>query len=96
MPGGVEQLPGDSSHGKCGDIRWEIRKRKKQIDAWFTFDNSATNPFNPSSPPTRVREGWQTTDEMCLLYLTAVPYEARAARRLHRAMFASFGRPANR
>ncbi len=32
-----------------------------------SFDNSAENPRNPSTPPRRVRWGEQTTDEMCLL-----------------------------
>jgi len=34
-----------------------------------TFDNSAENPNNPSSPPKVVRLGEQTTDEMCFVFL---------------------------
>ncbi len=34
-----------------------------------TFDNSASNPNNPSSPPKVVRLGEQTTDEMCFVFL---------------------------
>lgn len=34
-----------------------------------TYDNSAENPNNPSSPPRVVRLGEQTTDEMCLVVL---------------------------
>lgn len=34
-----------------------------------TFDNSAENPNNPSSPPKIVRLGEQTTDEMCFVFL---------------------------
>jgi hypothetical protein len=34
-----------------------------------TFDNSADNPSNPSSPPKVVRLGEQTTDEMCFVFL---------------------------
>ena len=34
-----------------------------------TFDNSAENPNNPSSPPKVVRIGEQTTDEMCFVFL---------------------------
>jgi peroxiredoxin len=34
-----------------------------------TFDNSAENPNNPSSPPRLVRLGEQTTDEMCFVFL---------------------------
>jgi mono/diheme cytochrome c family protein len=36
-----------------------------KLDAYY--DNSSTNPSNPSKPPKRVRWGEQTTDEMCLL-----------------------------
>jgi hypothetical protein len=34
-----------------------------------TFDNSAENPRNPSSPPRLVRLGEQTTDEMCFVFM---------------------------
>ena len=34
-----------------------------------TFDNSAENPNNPTSPPKTVRFGEQTTDEMCFVFL---------------------------
>ncbi len=30
------------------------------------FDNSATNPANPSNPPRLVTWGEQTNDEMCI------------------------------
>lgn len=41
------------------------------VDA--TFDNSSSNPSNPSSPPQRVTWGEETTDEMlfCFFLLTA-------------------------
>ncbi len=38
-----------------------------KVDA--SYDNSAANPRNPSSPPRLVEWGEQTTDEMCLLGL---------------------------
>ncbi|MFO0804032.1 MAG: redoxin domain-containing protein [Gemmataceae bacterium] len=34
-----------------------------------TYDNSADNPNNPSSPPKPVHIGEQTTDEMCFVFL---------------------------
>ncbi len=37
-----------------------------------TFDNSASNPNNPSNPPVRVRHGEETTDEMCMLFFTYI------------------------
>ena len=38
-----------------------------KIDARWTYDNSATNPANPSNPPQRVTFGEQTADEMAFL-----------------------------
>jgi hypothetical protein len=40
-----------------------------RIDMLAHFDNSASNPANPSSPPVEVRWGEQTTDEMCIGFL---------------------------
>jgi hypothetical protein len=33
------------------------------------YDNSSSNPSNPSSPPATVRFGEETTDEMCITFL---------------------------
>ena len=35
-----------------------------RLDVKITFDNSADNPHNPTSPPKRVRWGRESTDEM--------------------------------
>jgi mono/diheme cytochrome c family protein len=43
-----------------------------RIDARWTYDNSAANPANPSSPPRRVTFGEQTADEMAFLVLDVV------------------------
>jgi thiol-disulfide isomerase/thioredoxin len=101
LPGG-EQLPlisiGD------WDFRWQdsyvYRRPVKlpkgtRIEALFRFDNSATNPFNPSAPPQRVREGWQTTDEMCLFYFSFVPTDPKTLPSIQRATIESFLRPAD-
>jgi hypothetical protein len=40
-----------------------------RIDMVGHFDNSAANANNPNSPPTPVRWGEQTTDEMCIGFL---------------------------
>ena len=40
-----------------------------RINLTATFDNSATNPRNPNSPPKDVRWGEETTDEMCIAFL---------------------------
>ena len=37
-----------------------------------TYDNSASNPRNPSSPPKTVGWGEQTTDEMCIGFISFV------------------------
>ena len=63
-----------------------------RIDAFFSFDNSAENPFNPSTPPGRVREGWRTTDEMCLFYFTVVPEDPADAEAIFRETLRSFQR----
>ncbi|CAN5490876.1 hypothetical protein BH23VER1_BH23VER1_25220 [soil metagenome] len=39
----------------------------------FTFDNSATNPANPNSPPKRVTYGLNSTDEMAEAWLQVIP-----------------------
>ena len=63
-----------------------------RIDARFAYDNSADNPSNPSTPPIRVTEGWQSTDEMCLFYFKVVPAEPERVNALRRAMYRSFER----
>ena len=65
-----------------------------RIEATFTFDNSADNPANPSSPPGRVRWGWGTKDEMCEIYVTMLPDDPRHASQLEWASYASWLRPA--
>ena len=36
-----------------------------RIDAWFSFDNSSSNPYNPADPPVDVTWGWESNEEMC-------------------------------
>jgi peroxiredoxin len=36
------------------------------------YDNSADNPDNPNNPPKTVRWGEQTSDEMCILFLSYI------------------------
>ena len=40
------------------------------------FDNSADNPFNPNKPPSRVRYGIESRDEMCACHLEFLPEDA--------------------
>jgi hypothetical protein len=37
-----------------------------------SYDNSASNPRNPSRPPRAVGWGEQTTDEMCIGFISFV------------------------
>lgn len=50
------------------------------LDMDFVFDNSATNPHNPTSPPKEVLWGLQSTDEMASMALGIITptVEARA------------------
>lgn len=43
------------------------------VSCQWIFDNSATNPANPASPPRDVRFGPNSTDEMCELQLGVIP-----------------------
>jgi hypothetical protein len=61
-----------------------------RIDVEAYYDNSAQNPFNPSSPPKRVLFGNDTTDEMCFALFQGVADEPGAGRRLGMSMMKSF------
>ncbi len=41
-----------------------------RIEMEYTFDNSANNSRNPSNPPTRVKFGEQTTNEMAFTFIS--------------------------
>ncbi len=86
------------------DFRWQdtyfyrepVRLPKgSRIEVLFRYDNSSANPFNPSSPPGRVKEGWRTTDEMCLFYFSVVPADPATSEAIQRAAFESFLRPSD-
>ncbi|MFV8756823.1 tetratricopeptide repeat protein [Nannocystaceae bacterium ST9] len=47
------------------------------IDLRITWDNSAENPRNPSSPPVRVRTGPNSTDEMGNVTFEIQPHDPR-------------------
>ena len=65
------------------DFRWQGNYRfpsivrvpaGSRLEADITYDNTAQNPANPSSPPRTVSWGESTTDEMVLAYFDLVPY----------------------
>jgi hypothetical protein len=101
LPNGEQR---DLIHVPDWDFRWQDTYTYREpvhlpagtrIEALFRYDNSAGNPFNPSSPPRRVLEGWQTTDEMCLFYFTIVPDDPKDVGALQRAARQSFMRPSD-
>jgi tetratricopeptide (TPR) repeat protein len=70
------------------DIRWQDRYRYQspvflpkgtRLSMRFTYDNSATNPRNPTRPPQPVRQGPRSIDEMAQLWLEVVPRRAEDA-----------------
>ncbi|MEZ5015850.1 MAG: T9SS type A sorting domain-containing protein [Flavipsychrobacter sp.] len=67
------------------DFGWQgiynFRKIKKvpqgsKIISEAFYDNTSSNPFNPSNPPKDVSSGEATTDEMMLSYFLWTPYQA--------------------
>jgi Tfp pilus assembly protein PilF len=64
------------------DFRWQNAYRYRTpirlprgtiVRMRITYDNSAENPRNPSSPPKRVRYGGQSSDEMGNVWMQVVP-----------------------
>lgn len=45
------------------------------LHSYATYDNTANNPDNPSSPPQDVSQGESTTDEMMLVYFAYTGYQ---------------------
>lgn len=63
-----------------------ILPRGTKVSMQFTYDNSAGNLRNPNSPPRRVREGPQSTDEMgsvSLQFLSRDPKETSQLKELY-------------
>lgn len=44
-----------------------------RLESTITYDNSATNPRNPTNPPKRVKWGPTSTDEMAAITLSVIP-----------------------
>ncbi len=75
-------LPDKSSktlvHVPNWDFNWQTNYQYKEplkmpagtiLSLAASYDNSTSNPNNPSKPPKAVRWGEQTTDEMCLAFV---------------------------
>jgi hypothetical protein len=74
-PGGTEL---SLIHIPVWDYNWQEQYELKEplslrkgtiLRVRATFDNSADNPQNPSSPPRVVMLGEQTTNEMCFVFV---------------------------
>jgi hypothetical protein len=77
------------------DFRWQDQYRYAEpitlpagtrIDLSALYDNSAANPDNPNDPPKRVKHGEQTTDEMCLCFITYMTSDPKDIQTLRKAM----------
>ena len=65
-----------------------------RIDAWVRYDNSASNPQNPTVPPRTVTWGWETGDEMSELWIGFIPDSPKDSGRIASAAERSWYRPA--
>jgi len=81
------------------DFNWQLDYRYgrpiplaagTRLDFRWTFDNSATNPRNPSHPPQRVLDGWKTTEEMAQLWVQLLPRDPAGGAELRRASDESY------
>jgi hypothetical protein len=61
-----------------------------RVDIEAYYDNSADNPFNPSSPPKPVRFGNGSTDEMCFAIFQTFDEDRGTQRRIGRATMEKF------
>jgi hypothetical protein len=65
---------------------------KLVMDAWY--DNSGDNPLNPSSPPKVVTWGEQTTNEMCLCFISLASRDPESMRKVRTAALRQMVSPA--
>ena len=66
-----------------------------RIDAWFRFDNSSSNPYNPHVPPVPIRWGWSSDEEMCELWMRFVSDDDSGRAQVVRAGNQSWSRGAD-
>jgi len=78
------------------DFNWQHNYRYRdpfllpagtELEMEFSYDNSAANPRNPSSPPQRVAWGPGSTDEMAGLHLQVIPGRNEDAAELGQALW---------
>jgi len=94
-------LPDGSKHHILNiprwDFHWQTEYRLQQplplppgtsVTMEYTYDNSAANEDNPSSPPTRVFYGLHSSDEMATLSMQVLTQSPSDTRKLTAAVFA--------
>jgi len=87
---GIATLPDGTKrwliHIPDWDINWQAVYRYREpvflpkgtvVSMRYTYDNSDTNPRNPSHPPQRVTNGDRSVDEMAHLWLQILPRGGR-------------------
>ena len=86
------------------DMRWQNRYTYRKpfyipagsrIDAWYTFDNTLENPFNPNTTPQTTRWGLRSEDEMAQLWMVITPDDYYARLDLYRTSRLSWFRDAS-
>lgn len=58
-----------------------------RLEMEFVYDNSASNPRNPSTPPRRVQWGPDSTDEMAGLHVQVIPVRNEDAAELGQSLW---------
>jgi hypothetical protein len=78
---------------KDWDFKWQGQyhfvqpvelKKGDTLTLHARYDNSADNTDNPSNPPQRVTHGEQTTDEMCLCFVSFLANNQQEANQIRR------------
>ncbi len=100
LPGG-RQVP--LVHVANWDLRWQnifvFREPLRlpagsTIEGWLRFDNTSSNPYNPTTPPKTVTWGWGSDEEMAEFWLSFVPDDWRDRDRVIDASWHSWYRDA--
>lgn len=88
---GVATLPDGSKRWLVRITRWDLSwqgvykfrqpiflPKGTVIEMRYSYDNSASNPRNPNSPPKRVRAGNRSSEEMGHLWIQVLPRASQA------------------
>jgi len=79
LPGGIKKT---LIHIPQWNLNWQAVYRYAEpvrlpkgtkVSLHYVYDNSEDNPLNPNRPPSRVKGGNRSSDEMCHLWLQVLP-----------------------